>query len=212
MSKVFALSVVFLFGALLSGCFFSGVSEEGNGEIGMIDFGDDPTPEPLSVVSARVGVPPEVLVEINFLYSLQVSWESLRGINRDMQGLLEYGGPGEVGVEWVVQVHDVSHEADRLFRRLTAMGVPASQRAQYEDNYLDLLEAVRITGFGGDRVLAAALRVGPTGRTVVTMPDPEREEFLVLTRESSFYLRDAEKLIERGIERVGEAISGVGLR
>ena len=211
MWKGFALSVAILLGALMSGCLFSS-SAVGDEEIGLIDFGEDPTPEPLSVVTGRVGIPPEILIEVNFLYSLQVAWEGLREVNRDLQGLLDYGSPAGVGVEWVVGVHEESYEADRLFQRLTSMGVPPSQRGQYEESYLDLLEAVRVTAFGGDRVLAAALRVGPTGRTLVTMPDVERGEFLVLTRESSFYLKDAEKLIERGLERVGDAISEVGLR
>ena len=211
MWKGFVLSVVILLGGLTSGCFFS-AGTVGEEEIGLIDFGEDPTPEPLSVVTGRVGIPPEVLIEVGYLYSLQVSWEGLRETNRDLQRLLDYGSPADVGVEWVVSVHEGSHEADELFGRLTGMGVPPSQRGQYQEAYVDLLEAVRVTAFGGDRVLAAALRVGPTGRTLSTMPGSEREEFVVLTREASFYLKDAEKLIERGLERVSDSISGVGLR
>ena len=92
------------------------------------------------------------------------------------------------------------------------MSVPANLVEAYNRLRLGALGVVEVTQFGSDRLLAAAIKVGPNGRTLLTMPDDELDDFHTYIRESRFYLRDSEKLIDREIESIGNAIAGVRLR
>ena len=82
----------------------------------------------------------------------------------------------------MIDVHEVTEEADFFFERMTGMEIPGSQREQYEYLYLGMLETIQVMAFGSDRVLAAALLVGPGGRSLAIMPPEERDRFLTLVR------------------------------
>ena len=213
-----AVLAVALLLPLSFGCGFFGGG--GSDEIPLMEF-DSPPPAPApggEVLEAEPlapllpGFDPAVLVEVGFLYGYQVRSETLQRINRDLQALLDYGSHNEVDLEWVIDVHEVTEEADFFFERMTGMEVPGSQREQYEYLYLGMLETIQVMAFGSDRVLAAALLVGPGGRSLAIMPQEERDRFLTLIRESRFYLRDAETLVERQLEDVGDAVSQVGFQ
>ena len=207
---------------------FSAVACGGGGEEGddlLIDFGDDPAPDlgyqdaqaqgggdGAGVGSLALSVNPEVLVEVRFLYEQQVRLETLRQLHRDLEGLLEYDSPSDVDLDWVIEVHEVTEEADEFFLLLTSLRVPESLRANYEYIYISMLESVQVMGLGLDRVLSAALTVGPTGRSLLHMESREVDEFETLVRESRFYLRDSERLLERQIDGVGDAIGQLRLR
>ena len=221
LNRLVLLVLVPLF-AMSVGCGMFGGGGDGEGEeFGLMEF-DSPDPGPvvesLASVELEVQMPllpgfdPSVLVEVGFLYGYQVRSEALQRINRDLQSLLEYENPSAVDLEWVIEVHEVTREADVFFARMTSMEIPVSQREQYEYLYLGMLETIQVMGFGSDRVLAAAILVGPSGRSLQTMPPEESDRFLTLLRESKFYLRDAETLAERQIQDVGDAVSQVGFR
>ena len=191
-----------------------GGAAAGDGGLDLIDFGDDPPPSSESLESADFALTlnPEVLVEVRFLYGHQVRLESMRRLNRDLQSLLEYSGPAEVDLEWVIEVHEVTARADELFQRLTSRRMPVSQREQYRYLFLNMLDAIQVMGYGADRVLAASIRVGPGGRTLLTMSGAESAEFHTLVREAAFYLDDAGRLVESQLSSVGNIISGLRLR
>ena len=75
-----------------------------------------------------------------------------------------------------------------------------------------MLESVQVMGLGLDRVLSAALTVGPTGRSLLHMNSREVDEFETLMREATFYLRDSDRLVESQLESVGDSIGQVRLR
>ena len=62
----------------------------------------------------ELGVDREVLVEVSFLYGHQVRLERLQRVIRDLTGLTEYENRGEVDLEWVVEVHEVTREAEEF--------------------------------------------------------------------------------------------------
>lgn len=193
---------------------FGGDEEGGDGEsMELIDFGDDlPTPEPEEVVAQALSVDPESLVEIGFLHGFQVRLERLQRMVRDLESSTDYSSPSDVDLEWVADVHEVTREADEFFVELTSMSIPESQRVQYEYLYVGMLEAVQIAGFGSDRLLASAVLVGPSGRSLLNMSPAEADRFDALVREAKFFLRDAERRVEDEIGDVGDAVSALRVR
>ena len=192
----------------------------GDGELGMLEFGpDDEVPDysdspsgSQGVSSLALSVNPNVLIEIRFLYEHQVRMETLQQLNRDLTNLLEYEGPSDVDLDWVIEVHDVTEEADEFFLLVTSQRVPESQRNSYEHAFVGMLEAVQVMGLGLDRVLSAALTVGPTGRSLLHMSPREVDEFDTLIREARFYLRDSDRLVEGQLDAVGDSIGQIRLR
>ncbi len=212
----FLVLFLMLFPAVACG----GGSEEGDDL--MIDFGDGPAPDVGyqeaqskgggGAVGLALSVNPEVLIEVRFLYEQQVRLETLRRLHRDLEGLLEYSSPSDVDLDWVIEVHEVTEEADEFFLLLTSLRVPEYLRGNYEHVYISMLESVQVMGLGLDRVLSAALTVGPTGRSLLHMDSMEVDEFETLMRESKFYLRDSERLLDRQIDGIGDAIGQIRLR
>ena len=221
----FRLVALLLVLALVSistlGCGLLGFGGDGDSEesldLDMIQFADDlPTPEPeesAAAAAARaLNIDPDILEEIHFLYNFQVRLEGLRQVVRDLNSMLDYSGPGDIDLDWVAEVHEVTRESDDYFKVLTSLEVPVSQRGQYEYLYIAMLEVVQVSGYGADRLLAAAVIVGPSGRSMLNMSGEEIDAFQTLMRESRFFLADAESLVDRRITEVGRAISGLGLR
>ena len=202
------------------GCgLFGGGDGGSSGEMELIEFGDElPAPDPgLDSGSAEVEfqtlqVDPRILEEIYFLYNFQVRVEGLQQVIRDLSSMLQYNGPGDIDLEWVADVHEVTRESDAYFRVLTSLDVPESQQNQYGYLYISLLETVQVSGFGSDRLLAAAVLVGPSGRSMVSMSGEEVDEFETLMRESAFFLRDAERRVDTRIQELGRVVSTLSLR
>ena len=215
---VVLMLLVVLASLSLSGCGMLGLGGDGDGEaeaesLDLIDFGDDlPTPEPDQVVAEALSVDPGSLVEISFLYNFQVRMERLQRMIRDLDSTSDYSSPSDVNLEWVAEVHEVTREADDFFRELTSLEFPDAQRIQYEYLYVGMLEAVQIAGFGSDRLLAAAVLVGPSGRSLLNMEGVEADRFDALIRESEFFLRDAERRADREIDSIRDAVSSLRVR
>ena len=208
------LALALLFGTVGCGLFGGGGGETAGGdEFEMLEFDQvQPTPQPLEDIVKGLTLNPEVLVEVRYLYGHQVMLEDMRRVSRDLQSLLSYSGPGDVDLEWVIQVHEVTAEADEVFGRLTSSRIPGPLRERYEDLFLDLLDAIQVTGYGADRLLAASIKVGPSGRTLMAMSGQELADFETLVREGRFYLMDGGRLIEKQLSGMDELISKLRLR
>ena len=210
------LAVVLATTTLGCGIFGGGVSADD--ELLILEFDDaEPTPEPAFTqenfnLQLELSRDTGVLVAIRYLYGHQIHLESLRQANRDLQALVDYSSPSDVDLEWVIEVHEVTAEVDALFERLTERGVPLSQRKRYGDLFVKMLDAAQVIGYGSDRVLAGALKVGPGGRTLLTMPEAEVEEFKTLMREAEFYLSDSERLLDAQLKEMETVISLLSLR
>ena len=203
MEKLRQLAVLLaLFGTMI---FAVGACGSGGSEFDLLIFEDDPLPD---MPSEAYGLTDkeERLVEVSYLYNQLVILESLRGKNRDLHNLSQYGAPTDVDLNWVVEVHTVTAEAEELLRRASEIEVPESLASFYQGPYLAFLELLQVMGFGSDRLLGASLEVGPSGRTLAVMPDPQVEVFERLVRESGFYLREAETNVEQQIDSVEDQL------
>ena len=216
------LLVLALFSISTLGCGLLGFGGDGDSEdsleLDLIQFSDDlPEPEEAAEaaeaeVALALSIDPDILVEIHFLYNFQVRLEGLRQMVRDLHSMLDYSGPGDIDLDWVAEVHEVTRESDDYFKVLTSLDVPVSQRAQYQYLYIAMLESIKVSGYGADRLLAAAVIVGPSGRSMLNMSEEEIDAFQTLMRESRFFLSDAEKLVDLRVTETGRAISGLRLR
>ncbi len=212
------LGVVFLvlalsFGLGGSGCGMLGLGGGGDGELGLLEFDSPPpTPKVAEFVQLALSFDPEVLVEVQFLYEYQVRLETMERLVRDVISLLDHSNRSEIDLEWVIRVHETSKEVDAFFGQVTEVRVPDPLREDYDYLFFGLLESVQVMGYGTDRLLAAAVKVGPTGRTLQTMPPGEVDEFLVLMREADFYMKDAARRVDSQLDETGRAINSLRLR
>ena len=204
------LLVLMLFGL---GCGLIGGGEEGDGELGLLEFDAPPATLEVEVVIERaLSFDRNVLVEIQFLYEYQVRLETMQRLNRDLVSLLDYSNRAEIDLDWVIAVHAATEETEGFVAEVTALRVPESQREQYDYIFLSMLEAVQVEGYGVDRLLAAAILVGPSGRSLLNLTRQEAEAFDVLMREAEFYLSDSEGLIDKQVAEIGRVIGGVRIR
>ena len=202
-------------GFLGCGLFGGGEEEAGSGdEFELMEFEDSgpSTPPPVEEIFMRLSLKPEVLVEIRYLYSHQVVLEEMQRLSRDLKSLLDYSSLGDVNLEWVIEVHEVTAVADGLFARVIGERPPDTLWEQYEHLYVNLLDAIQVTGYGADRLLGASIKVGPSGRTLMTMPEDELADFETLVREARFYLQDGGRLIDRELSDLDGVINGLRLR
>ena len=216
----FFLGLVFVIGSSGCGLLGFGGEDEGDKEIGLMDFGDDPVEEDFSGAGAEAEVDfvlgltqrPEILVEISYIYGHEIRLESLRRNNRDLQALLKYSSPGEIDLDWVREVHRVTRQSDELYRRLASEKIPPSQEEFYGGLQRGMLEVIQIGAVGSDRLLAASLEIGPSGRTLVNLTEVERGEFLSFMRQAGFFLAQSESFLEEEIEDVQGISSNFSLR
>ena len=169
---------------------------------------------PVAVKAKSIGVDGLVLEEINYLYGHQVWLESLVRLNRDMASVLESAGKSKepVGLDWVIDVHNVTTYADEIFGLTLAKNTPVAQRESYSGLYLAELEVIQVMAFGRDRLLSAALVLGPAGRTVGVLDTGESATFNTFLREADFFLRDSERLLDQQTKLVGAALARVRIR
>ena len=106
----------------------------------------------------------------------------------------------------------MTRESDAFFESLTSMRVPESLREQYEYLQIGMLEVIQVAGYGSDRLLAASVVVGPSGRSLSSMGDDETDTFETLLREAKFFLGDSQSRIDRQVEEVDQAVRGLELR
>ena len=216
---LFPVLLALLFLSLGCGIFGGSADASQAGEMGLIDFGDDPgSDEPGTavvsdeVVAEPLHVDPLVMIEIRFLYLFQVRLERLRGIIRDLNAAAEGSSPLDFDLDWVKEVHDITREADAFFKSLTSLEVPEPLRGQYRYLQIGMLETVQVAGYGADRLLRASVVVGPSGRSAVNMNRDEADLFEALLRESRFFLSESRARIDREVAGVGRAVGGLELR
>ena len=186
----------------------------GDEEFETLEFEEvPPSPTaPVEEVVQRVGLDPEVVVRLRFLYGHQVRLAELTRLSRDLVDLVEYGSPASVNLSWVVQVHEVTQEMDDFAKRASDAGIPESQRSQYEYLFVGLLEAVDIIGYGSLRLLEGATIIGPSGRTMETLDPAARERFLIRMGEAAYFFSEGQAMVKKESSAVGAAIGRVGVR
>ena len=211
MLRYFFLMLAVITSLFAGACLFGGGGEE---EFELLEFEEvPPSPtSPVAQVVAEIGLDPAVVVQLRFLYGHQVRVGGLRRMGQDLRRLADYESPAAVDLSWVIEVHAVTEEMDNFAERAASAGIPESQRKQYQYLFVDLLEAIDVVGYGSLRLLEAATVIGPSGRSLETLEPADKERFLTLMGEASYFLTEGEELVDEASKDVGAAIGRVGLR
>ena len=191
-------------------CFGGGGASD---EVSMLEFEAEPTQVSEDDGVERVfSVEGVILDEINFLFGYEVLLEDLVRLNHDFVRMSEADTGESVGLDWVIDVHNITREANELFSLLLSQRISHVQRERHGEMYLRGLEIIQVLAYGADRLMAAALEIGPSGRDLEVMSQDEVNRFQTFVREAGFFFRDAEEILELQVEEVGARIGEVGLR
>ena len=191
-------------------CFGGGGESD---EVALLEFEPEPTQVSEDDGVERVfSVDGQILDEINFLFGYEVLLEDLVRLNHDFVRMAESDTGASVGLDWVIDVHNITREADELFSLLLSQRISHVQRERHGEMYLRGLEIIQVLAYGADRLMAAALEIGPSGRDLEVMSQDEVNRFQTFVREAGFFFRDADEILELQVEEVGARIGEVGLR
>lgn len=174
------------------------VSGEGEGEL-------------LPNVFARLDIDPERLVRISYLHDMQSLTNELQVASRSLTRVVD-GGSNDPGLDWVIAVHDAHRISEDLRVRGYGFALPEVLEEDYIDFHVSYLEGLQVYGQSVDRLLEAALLLGPGGRTVSEMTRPESVEFSSLLAEVRFFSADAEVLIARAVSDSRRLVGELRLR
>ncbi len=199
--------------AAATGCGLFGGGGEESADLGLIDFGppavEDTVQYQLDQAKEHVvqglTYDPERLIEVSFAYSHELRLENLEQGVRDLLVLMEYENPADVNLDWVKDVHRAVAELDHIFAEAVEYDLPPEMVEEYGEFYIEMLDVIQIAGYGASRALGAAIVIGPDGRTLLNLEDPESDRFRVLLREASFYLEES----STSMEDINERMSGV---
>ena len=188
--------------------------------------GSDPTPvgdimefddeEPVAAAPPPPGavpllVDPVSLEEISYLYGHQVFLESLAQSNRDLSMLLEESRLEGAGLQWVIDTYEMDRDAQAQYEFYLTSSPPQSQFEKHLSLYQRGVQIVQVMAFGSERLLLAAVTLGPSGRSIDVMPQSDAIRFRRLAREAGYFFRDAGELIQEELGQVEQAIREVHL-
>ena len=182
-------------------------------EFELLEFEAVPTPAVAFEGGGQgVSVDGKILDEINYLYGYQVLLDELVLLNRDLVNMTLFEAGMSPGLDWVIDVHNITREADEMFSLVLSQRISHVQRERHGGMYLRGLEIVQVLAYGADRLMAAALQIGPSGRDLEVMSKDEVNRFRTFVREAGFFFRDADDLLIVQVKEVGARINEVGLR
>ena len=115
--------------------------------------------------------------------------------NRDIEGLVDTGRTNESGLDWVVAVHDMHRSSEELRFRAYAYEVNEVLVLDYVDFHASFLEGVQVFSQSADRLLQAAIVLGPSGRSVNDLSADVRSDYNSLVSEGGFSFRRTPKFL-----------------
>ena len=197
-----------LYLCLLAAVLGCGGGAEAADDIEEIRFVDEPTAVPASV-GGEVDVIGQFLQEtvlllpdMEYLDTQSFYLSELQEVARDITSHIEDGRDGDVGLEWVVAVHRTVLQWDALQAVLGGQEVSGEHRQRYSAIYVGMVESYYRIAFGADRLLGAAVILGPSGRTNQEMSLEEERRFRVLLNQASYFAQIAD-------EKVAEVMTSV---
>ena len=192
----------------------------GSGDPEELVFDFDDVPEDPAVVAPQPTYDPfSRLVDhsgresrLTYLHDIWAMSRELEETRRHMVRLIEVGREEPVDVDWVVRVHTQHQFSEEL--RIRAYRYPISEDLveDYLDFHAAFLEAVQVYSYGADRLLSGAILVGPAGETSADLYPVDQSEFMSLLGEANFYMADAEVLLVRTDDDLGEIFRSLRVR
>ena len=185
--------------AAVAGC--GGGGEEGVDDgIDEIEFVDEPTPTgapavQVDVIAEFLQETVLVLPDMEYLDTQAFYLSELEEVARDVTSHIEGGQGDDVGLEWVVGVHRTVLRWDELQGVLAKQEVSVEHRERFAEIYVGMVEAYYRLAFSADRLLGAAVVLGPTGRSVMDMGLEEERRFRVLMNQAGYFAEKADEKV-----------------
>ena len=187
--------------------FLVGACGGGGGElddgIEEIEFADEPTAVPgesagdVDVIGEFLRDTVVLLPDMEYLDTQSFYLGELQEVARDISSHIEAGEDDDIGLPWVVGVHRTVLSWDALQGILGAQDVSVEHRDRYGEIYVGMVESYYRLAFSADRLLGAAVILGPSGRTRSEMSLEEERRFRVLLNQASYFVEIAdEKVLE----------------
>lgn len=180
-----------------------------------IEFGpEDPTATPVTVteeVVADLAIDGFLMAEIHYLFYYREIAQSLVALNRSFESQSSRSGSqSELDLGWVVDVHDLMARSEEVYTRFFELESDDTIRDKYSRLYLDTLRAIDLMVVGRDRLLSAAILLGPTGRSYSDMLESDQLVFNTLLAEAVYWLRSSGTAAQAVSSAVSEHISRLG--
>ena len=198
--RVFGLFLVFFIAVLvLPAC--GGGGDAPDDGIDEIEFVDEPTAVPggaggeVDVIGEFLQETVLLLPDMEYLDTQDFYLGELQEVARDITSHIEEGRDGEVGLEWVVGVHRTVLSWDALQAVLGEQEVSKEHRDRFGEIYVGMVESYYRLAFGADRLLGAAVILGPSGRTREEMSLEEERRFRVLLNQASYFAEIADEKV-----------------
>lgn len=153
----------------------------------------------------------ERLLRISYTHDLMTLVREVTRGSRDIERLVDDSAP-DSGLDWVVRVHDMHRASEELRIRAYGYQLDEALVLDYVDFHASFLEGVQVFAQSADRLLQAAIILGPSGRVVSDMPAEQQAEFMSLVGEAGFFYQDTEVLNTRAGEDLRELIGELHLR
>lgn len=155
-----------------------------------------PTPVVVEEAVQDISLDGFLMAETNYLFYYRSLADSLVSLNRSLvsQGEIQRGSQQDYDLAWVVDVHDLITRSEGVYSLILSLEADDAIRDKYATLYLDTLRTIDLMVVGGDRLLAAAILLGPTGRSYEDMSDSEKWQFDALVSESGHWLSSSETL------------------
>ena len=195
-----------------SGLDFESFLEDTSAAEGAVAEGDALIDSVLPNPYSRLDGHHERLVRVSYVHDMLTLVRETTTANRDIEGLVDTGRTNESGLDWVVAVHDMHRSSEELRFRAYAYEVNEVLVLDYVDFHASFLEGVQVFSQSADRLLQAAIVLGPSGRSVNDLSADVRSDYNSLVSEGGFFSQDTEVLLTRSSEDLQVLIQELRLR
>ena len=157
-----------------------------------VDTGPPPTLDPFRRLTGQ-----ELrLVRLDYLHDVGAMLAQIERSRRQIILLVDDAAE-PVSTDWVVDVHTAHRTSEEMRLRFYSFPLPADLAEDYVTFHAGFLETVQMYSYAADRLVAAAITLGPTGRVSTDMDASQESEFRSLLAEANYYLLDTEILLSR---------------
>lgn len=193
-----------------------GGGEDGDLVFDFSDLEDEPQaqsgPRPTRDPFARLSQRPKREMRLDYLHDIWAMLRQLETSRRSMFRHVEDAQSERVKLNWVVDAHNLHRRSEEFRIRAYSYPVPERLAGDYLDFHVAFLEAVQMYSHSADRLLAAAIVIGPSGRGSSDLLPAETAQYVSLLGESAYYSLDTEVLTSRLQDDLKEIFKSLRVR
>lgn len=172
------------------------------------DAGPPPTVDPF----ARLFDHDQRELRLAYLHDVGAVLYQVERSRRDIVKLIEDALSEPTDLDWVVDAHTAHRSSEELRLRAYSYPLPEEIAEDYITFHAAFLETVQLYAFAADRLLGAAILLGPSGRISSDMLPAESSDYRSMLTEGMYYLLDAELLLTRAEDDLKQLLKDMRVR